>query len=364
MFYKLTIISTFLLLININSQAQKSRSVLDKKMNELVKTTLEKCPTESQVSIAILEGSHTHFLGMIHKEDGIKEIDNKHAVFEIGSLSKVFTSTLLANAVINKKLKLNHYINKQIPVKFHKKTKLSYLSLANHTSGLARLSDNIFLSEGFDLLNPYKHYGKEELYDYLKNDVGMSKSSVGKYDYSNLSAGLLTHSLERLHKKTYEELLQEKIFQPYGMKNSTTNRTLIQKQLIAGQNAQGSIMPNWDFQVLAGAGAILSNVEDLSHFARAQWDPKNQAIQLTQKETHRVNDRMAIGLGWHIITTEEGDNFLFHNGATGGYTTSCIVHLETQSSVIILSNIAPTLETGLKLDKLALDIWEQAQSKE
>ncbi|MCH2043725.1 MAG: beta-lactamase family protein [Saprospiraceae bacterium] len=362
MFTKLITITTILLLANIPTQAQKSTPVLDKKMKELVKTTLEKCPTESQVSIAILEGSHTHFLGMIHKEEHIEEIYNKNAVFEIGSLSKVFTSTLLADAITKKKIKLKHPINKQLPVKFNHKIKLSYLSLANHTSGLARLPDNIFLLDGFNLSNPYAHYGKAQLHDYLKTQLQLSKQSIGQYNYSNLGAGLLAHSLEKLHKKTYEELLQEKIFKPHGMKNSTTNKSSIQEQLIAGQNAKGETVSNWDFNALAGAGAILSNVEDLSHFARAQWDKKNSAIQLTQEATHTINEKMAIGLGWHIITTENGPEFLFHNGATGGYSSVCIVNLENQSAVIILSNIAPNPQTGSVLDKLAFDIWEQAQS--
>ena len=79
-------------------------------------------------------------------------------------------------------------------------------------------------------------------------------------------------TLSEIEGSTYEDLVQSRIFSKYQMNNSTTNRKLVEDVLVAGRAKNGSRTPNWDLNVLVGAGGILSSVSDLSKFAIAHFE--------------------------------------------------------------------------------------------
>ena len=110
--------------------------------------------------------------------------------------------------------------------------------------------------------------------------------------------------------------------------------------------------------VLAGAGAILSTVEDLSKFALAQFDKENNELILTQEPTFKVNDNMQIGLGWHILKGETGRELIWHNGGTGGYTSSMGLDIENKNGIIILSNVSAFNEKMGNIDQLLFELIE------
>src|SRR5690606_12832520 len=113
----------------------------------------------------------------------IIEIDNKNKLYEIGSITKVFTSTLLAQEIINKKINLKDKINQHFPFTFHNNASITFLNLANHTSGLPRLPENLTRSSDN---NPYKNYNNELLNDYLANKIKIDSLKINKINYSNL----------------------------------------------------------------------------------------------------------------------------------------------------------------------------------
>jgi CubicO group peptidase (beta-lactamase class C family) len=105
--------------------------------------------------------------------------------------------------------------------------------------------------------------------------------------------------------------------------------------------------------VLAGAGAILSNVEDMAKFALYAME-NNTVNQLMQTETIAINDNMGVGLGWHLYKNKEGRQVLWHNGGTGGYSSSMCVDVENNNAVIILSNVNPDVLINENLDIISL----------
>ena len=121
-------------------------------------------PNKTQLSIAVLKNGKVKYYGIIIKNDTIKSIENQTKVFEIGSITKVFTSSVLASLVIDDKLKLSDFINDYYAFSFNNSAKITFLELANHTSGLPRLPENLDLSND---TNPYKNYGVNELNEYL-----------------------------------------------------------------------------------------------------------------------------------------------------------------------------------------------------
>ncbi|SFI30568.1 serine hydrolase [Halpernia frigidisoli] len=294
-------------------------------------------PNGTQLSIAIIENGKTNYYGVIKINDTIKPIKNQNKIFEIGSLTKVFTSTVLAKLVTEKKISLDDNINAFYPFKFKDDIKINFKNLANHTSGLPRLPDNLDLT---NVINPYKDYDKNKIEDYLKNKLKLENEPSKKYSYSNLGAGILGYTLGLSQKTSFQNLAQKYIFGKYDMKNSFTSSKKLGKDLIKGLKETGETASNWDFDVLFGGGGILSTIEDLSKFANAQFDVKNKELELTRLPTFVINEKMKIGLGWHILKSENGNEFYWHNGGTGGYSSSMSVDLHQKKSVIILANVA------------------------
>jgi len=309
-------------------------------------------PNNTELAIALVKDGEVTFYGVSKQNDTISPILNQKNTFEIGSVSKGFTATILANMVVNKDIKLEDNVFDYLSTK--NKRKLNFISLANHTSGLPRLPTNLDLSK-VDQSNPYVNYKESNLLEYLEH-YSNNKSQQANYVYSNLGAGLLGYSLSQIKKVSYGDLLENYIFSKYNMMNSTVNRNNITSHLVEGLNAKGEKVPNWDLGVLQGAGAIISNTEDLSKFLTAQFDESNTELALTRQKTHKANNNMSIALGWHIIESESHDDWVWHNGGTGGYTSSIALNTKTKNGIIILSNVSAFNPNMGNIDKLCFSL--------
>ena len=338
-----------------NGLSGSSKTINDKQA-ELIFTTLKAFPSNTQFSIAIIENGSARFFGAKRQQDTVISIENHQQVFEIGSITKVFTSTLLAELVNEGKVDLNKNISDYLESPLKDNTKITFQQLANHTSGLPRLPTNLLLF-AVDPFNPYRDYDENKLKQYLTSELKLSQNPGEKYEYSNLGVGLLGHVISRIDKKNYEDILQERIFSKYKMVNSTTIRNKIQSKLVKGLNAVGEEVPNWDLAVLMGAGGILSSAEDLSKFAMAQFDESNLALKLTRTKTFDVNENLSLGLGWHILKKPAAD-WYWHNGGTGGYLSSMAIDTKSKNGMIVLSNVTAFHQNGKNIDKLCFELMK------
>ena len=325
-----------------------------KEIADIIFSKSKDFPNNTQLSIALIQNGKTKYYGIIKVNDSIKTAENQKNIFEIGSITKVFTSTVLASLVVNEKINLTDEINSYYPFAFKDNIKINFESLANHTSGLPRLPENLDLS---NKINPYKNYGKTEIDEYLKNLLKLENKT---YSYSNLGAGLLAYTLGLSQKTNFQKLLQNKIFDKYKMKNSFTSSRNLGNSLIKGLNTKGEIVTNWDFDVLFGAGGILSTTEDLAIFANAQFNPKNKELELTRRTTFDIKENTKIGLGWHKLESTNGENLVWHNGGTGGYSSSMVMKVEEKKAVIILSNVS---DINDKIDALSYELINKTNKK-
>ncbi len=326
---------------------------------EIIFSKSKDLPNNTQLSIALIQNGKTNYYGIIKVNDTIKPNENQNKIFEIGSITKVFTSTILASLVIDKKLKLINEINSNYSFPFKNNIKISFESLANHTSGLSRLPENLNLSNES---NPYKNYGKKEIEEYLKNLLKLENEPSEIYSYSNLGAGLLGYTLGLSQKMSFQKLLEKRVFDKYKMTSSFTTSKNLDNRLVKGIDQNGEFVSNWEFDVLFGGGGILSTTEDLVKFANAQFNPKNKELALTRKPTFDINEGMKIGLGWHILKTEKGFNWIWHNGGTGGYSSSMVLDPEKKNGVIILSNVSAFNPKMENIDKLCFELMEKTEN--
>lgn len=308
-----------------------------KEIAEIIFKNTKEFPNNTQLSVAIIQNGKTSYYGIIKANDSIKPIENQDKVFEIGSITKVFTSTVLASLVIDKKLKLTDEINAYYPFSFKNNIKIDFESLANHTSGLPRLPENLNLSNDN---NPYQDYGENQIEDYLKNYLKLENGDIKRYGYSNLGTGLLGYTLGLSQKTSFQKLLQKVVFDKYKMKNSFVSSQNLGNKLVKGQDVEGKTTSNWDFDVLFGAGGILSTSEDLAKFANAQFNSQNRALTLTRTATFKIDNNTEIGLGWHLLKSEKENDLIWHNGGTKGYSSSIAINVIDKKAVIILSNLS------------------------
>lgn len=309
---------------------------------EVVKTIEKRLAGEVSPSfaLAIVDSTGTRFYNFGTTTMGGVSVD-EHTIYEIGSITKVFTGILLANAVLEGKVRLEDDVNSYIPDTLN----ISYLgskhitlgSLSDHTSGIPRMPDNFAPA---NLNNPYADYSPGQMFAFLNNYRPLREVGA-QYEYSNLAQGLLGHILAEVHSRSYEELLTETITVPLNMTETliTLNEEL--KSRLAPGHSNGRVVENWDIPTLAGAGAIRSSTFDMARFISANLgyfqSPIHGALELSHKARHDKAGGMRVGLGWHIKSGLEGDVF-WHNGGTGGYRAFAGFVKETGKGVVVLTN--------------------------
>lgn len=145
------------------------------------------------------------------------------------------------------------------------------------------------------------------------------------------------------------------------MKNSFISSKNLNDKLVKGQNSNGEITSNWDWDVLFGAGGILSTTEDLVKFADAQFNPKNKELTLTRTPTSDIDENMKIGLGWHLLKSKNGKDLVWHNGGTGGYSSSMTLNTNDKTAVIILSNLSAYHPKMRNIDGLCFELIKETE---
>lgn len=341
-----------------SSNSVNALSSYPKEISEIIFSKTKDFPNNTQLSIAIIQNGKTNYYGIIKRNDTIKPIENQTKVFEIGSITKVFTSTVLASLVEEGKIKLTDKINSYYSFPFKDNINLNFKDLANHTSGLPRLPENLDLSNE---TNPYKDYGKTQIEEYLKNFLKLNNAKT--YSYSNLGTGLLGYTLGISQKTSFQQLLQKKVFDKYKMKNSFVSPQNLNDKLVKGQDSNGEITSNWDWDALFGAGGILSTTEDLVKFANAQFNSENKELALTRKPTFDIKENMKIGLGWHLLKSKSGKDLVWHNGGTGGYSSSIALNTNDKIAVIVLSNLSAFHQEMGNIDELCFELINETEKK-
>lgn len=340
-----------LFLIGLTTKAQNSSNSskeLTQAQLDIIYKQAQGLPNQVEVAIALVEAGELSYVGIKRIDDSTYIRENSRRVFEIGSITKVFTATLLAQQVLDQKLSLSDPIDQYVPIK--DSLDINFQHLATHSSGLPRIPPVLVFAS---LDNPYKDFGEEQLLSYLSDNVELIHQPGATFEYSNLGAGLLGHILERFTKTSFNDLLKQQIFARYQMVNSTTDRSQVQDSLVIGVNDSGGEVPNWDMNVLMGAGGILSTVEDLTSFALAHFDSTDLVLKLTRTPHFKVNEQFSMGLGWSIITTKSGKTLYWHNGGTGGYTSSIILDVQAKNGVVVLSNVSALGQKTQNIIRLA-----------
>ncbi len=286
-------------------------------------------------------------------------------IFEIGSISKVFTSLLLAQTVLEGKAALTDPIAKFLPPGLNLDPKVAAITLeqlATHTSGLPRLPDNLGPT---DPLDPYANFTTQRLEDFLRR-YHPAASPPQPMAYSNLGAGLLGHLLERIHGRPYATLLAERITGPLGLPDTVITLSPEQQTRFATPYSGTMPVKPWQMSSLHGAGAIRSTAADLIKFGQALLTPNSPiypAWALVRQTRVTVVGEQKIGLGI-LAENRNGEMVYFHDGGTGGFRSYFELAPATRRVTVVLLNndtlqIAPYLAGKLTPKPAAGDAVEE-----
>ncbi len=266
--------------------------------------------------------------------------------YEIGSVTKTFVAYLLADLISTKQLMANEPLNQFFP---KAPQSISLLQLATHTSGLARLPDNLFYTA--DMEDPYKHYDIVALEAALADHQHQHNQHL----YSNYGYGVLAESLARFTKLSFEKMLDRVILQKLDMPNTfiAKSTSASENNLAKGHNFAGTISPHWHFDALAGAGALVSDLSDMTKYVgnlMLHAKDRSTISKVLFSKYVSISPCCEQGLSWILSKDHQGREYAWHNGQTAGFSSFVGFYLDGSRGVVLLNNQAIDInETAIEL---------------
>jgi CubicO group peptidase (beta-lactamase class C family) len=278
---------------------------------------------------------------------GAKEIDAR-AICEIGTMTSVFTSLLLADAVQRGEVKLDDPISKHLPpgMKVTARVgKITLEDLATHTSGLPPFPSNFAWAKTG---NPFAGYTTTRLYEFLST-YELRCDPGTQYGFSYLGAALLGDLLARRAGTDYETLVRARILKPLAMNNTSIKLSEAQQNRLAvGHDEQHRVASNWELPAFAGAAALHSDAGDLLTLLSAYLGYTKtplaaaMASQLAVRRPSSV-PTLDVALGWHVMN-RNGQELVCHNGRTDGYSSYIAYDAKRRAGVVILTNSIASID--------------------
>lgn len=282
--------------------------------------------------------------GVVSKETG--KAPDASTVYEIGSITKTFTATLLAVEVVDGKVKLadpvQNYLPPGVTLAQVGARPIALEDIAMQNSGLPRMPANF---DPADPADPYADFDHAKLWEAV-NTVKPARPPGAAYEYWNFGFGMLGEILGRAAGMSYRELVKARIFVPLGMTSTDTVLTdALQPRAAQGYGAAGTPVPHWRLRAFAGAGGIHSTATDMLAYVRANMaasaepsaSPLSRAMALAHEPRVSMTPegKIRVGLAW---MTTPGGGGRWHNGGTGGFMSFAGFTDDGKRGVVILSN--------------------------
>ena len=317
------------------------------------------------LSIGVVQGGHTFIYNIGTLERGKPGSPASDTLYQIASISKTFTGTLLAQAALEKKISLNDDVRKYIEGSYpnleYQGHPIELQFLVNHNSGLPfNLPDIPENRPPFTTPVSSKTQSRLQNYqrkDFLKDLHGVEIKSVPgkKFSYSNVSAILLSIVLERIYGMPYDQLVKQKIATPLGMKDTTITMTKSQKRRLArGYDEKGGIAP-YPTDLALGAAGLRTTAADLVKYARWELHEDDPVVRLTHEPRFILTPTYSLGLNWQIDTSGKYRR-VNQDGSVPGFLSNCTLFPELNLAVIVLANEEDTTSSqslGVMADQIA-----------
>ena len=296
--------------------------------------------------VGYLAGGEEQVAGYGHTGAGDPDTPGPGTIFEIGSITQVFTGLLLADLAAHGVVGLDDPVARHLPVP--EGWEMTLGDLSSHAAGLGRNPRGTLRSWLRDRRNPFASLSAEDVHEGLARTRLRRPGQRARY--SNLGAGLLGQALERAAGQPYERLVRERICLPLGMPDTVVVPSAGQAARVAvGHTRRGRPVPPFELPALPGAGALRSTAADMLRFLKANLDPAGTPLaaplERIQQPRQRMGRGMQVGLGWLIVRSPgPAGPLLWHNGGTNGFRSFAAVARDRGIAVVVLSNAARSVD--------------------
>ena len=327
---------------------------------------MEKWETDVQ---AVLERGVRRRAGLVIGvlRDGVTSVRGRSAdgavldgrsMFEIGSITKTFTSLLLADGVVRGEWTLATPVRDLLPpgttVPSSVGVEITLEHLATHTSGLPNapipvVAGSVEMLRGRD---PYARLTADGLLRALGRAKLKRTPGTGSIHYSNLGVGVLGLALANATARSYADLLDERVCRPLGLADTKADGLLsvVQRsRMVQGHRGRGKPAAAWPLAGMPAAGALRSTADDMLRYLSAQLNPDDTELAEAIRLTHVLRDdpKLTIGLGW--MRVDKPHLLWWHNGGTGGYRSFAGFRPDRRDAVVVLSNQSRSVDlVGLR----------------
>jgi len=284
------------------------------------------------------------------------KVPDEKTIFEIGGLTKTFTSSLVSVLVEEGKMEFEKPLNSYFSLsEKNEETQLITIDqLLTHTSRLPRMPIEFGVKE-IEENNPYAHYTKQDLMEFYKEYIPLEpkkrrkenkkKKHKNNYSYSHLNYALIEMAIESCQSNSFEKLLTDKILAPIDMVDTRIELSENQKKRLAtGYTTSGQSTPPWTFQSFKASEGLKSTAQDLVKFAEAHMGENNSQLTKAFYATHEGrkatnrNKKIVSARGWHIISPKNYHDIILHTGNTNGHRSYLAFVKESETAVVILTN--------------------------
>lgn len=265
------------------------------------------------------------------------------ALFEVGSISKVFTGLLLAQAVERGELSLDDTVGRLLqgqgaPDLSPPVAAITLRQLVTHTSCLARLPGDFFRT-AYEAPNPYRVYDRARLWDSLAQ-ARLAQSPPCAGVYSNWGFGVLGELLSLRYGKPWATLVRERITGPLAM-HDTVQALGDKAARLAVPHEGEAVVSVWDFDAFAGAGALRSTTADMLLFSRALLAGRDGPLgPAAQRLFTPLAEHDGALIGYALMLREQGGRRTWlHGGGTGGYRSVWLLAPDSgEAAIALVSN--------------------------
>lgn len=310
---------------------------VSKKIDSIINANYQKNPDVS-ISVGFVSNSEEYYTAYGNLSKEIQTKVDKNTVFEIASITKILTTNLIAQAVIEHKIQTGDYIDAYLPIQYvlnqNLKNKIKISDLASHQSGLPDIDFAKLIA--INPQQPVSSVTEETLTGIVNNCTTLT--DYGKYRYSTIGYTLLGEILEKVYGKSYDKMIKSKIKKPLKM-TYTFTKSFDVKNKVVGYNPDGGVQELLNWNITAPSGLIKSSASDMVKYLKAVLNKKTaigQAAIITEQIFYK-DEKRELGLGTNIMSDEKNTLYQKSGDLMGQSSIICYNRAKNWGIIILIN---------------------------
>ena len=338
------------------AQAGRGRPVDDDAIGKILRQRVEVEKRSVGMAVCVISPEQKRFVAWGRERVGDDRPVTPETVFEIGSITKVFTAMLLAEMARRGQVGLDDPVARHLPGDFHLPLldgrQITLTDLATHTSGLPRFPPFPGTPPSASWLEAVARFSTEDFKAWLADfQPEPHQPTGGAWWYSNAGYALLGMALAYRAGRPYDALLQTRVLDPVGLHNTVFHPTrAMASRLAESHDAALKPIPPFENGIFAAAGSLRSTPRDLSRFAAAILTGSdgpivqdNQLLLSVRRPAPWLRGMQA--LSWEVLSSPGGP-FVSKDGVTWGQAASIVFDPEMRRAIVAFSNTFPDLRSA------------------